>query len=86
MARVPTPIPETVVRGVRRFFTGPVVEVLWRGLVLSAFVTILYVLLLMDPGILLSFVITAVLGVVFSGYLRGIAIDVWRRDFWVFKT
>jgi hypothetical protein len=85
MARIPTPIPESVVGDVKRFFSGTVVDVLWKTFVVVVGTVVLGGILALNPGFFVAALVGMILSVVFSDNIRAAVSDIWHRDFWVFK-
>lgn len=85
MVRIPTPIPRSAAASVKRILMGPVLEVAWRLLVIVLFVALI-VALVSIGGFLGPFLAAAILAAFISDDVRAFVRDVWRRDFWVFRT
>jgi ABC-type nitrate/sulfonate/bicarbonate transport system permease component len=86
MARVPTPIPESVVEDTKRFFSGGVADVLWKVFVVAVGTVLLGLILALNPGFFVAALVGMVLSVVFSDNIRAFVSDVWNRNFWVWRT
>ncbi len=84
MARIPTPVPKSLVKRTRRAFDGPLGDTLWKAGVSALFLTIAYILALAGPvGLLVGGI---VLGSLLDDTVRSAVSDVWNRNFWVFRT
>lgn len=86
MARIPTPIPESVGRGIRSIFMGPVLEVAWRLLVVALLLAVAYLLVVGFGGFGAAFVAGAILSALLSENIREAVSDVWNRNFWVWRV
>jgi hypothetical protein len=86
MARIPTPIPESVVKDTKRFFSGTVVDVLWKLSVVVFGSLLLGGILALNPGFFVAALVGMILSVVFSDNIRAVVRDIWHRNFWVWRT
>jgi hypothetical protein len=86
MVRIPTPIPESIVDTTKRVLSGPLLEVLWRVLVITVGLTVLYVLAVASSGFLIGFIAVTAISIVFSDDIRQALIDVYRRNFWIWRA
>lgn len=86
MARIPTPVPESVVKDIKRFFSGPAGDVLWKLFVVAAGGFLLFFILAMNPGFFVAALVGMILSVVFSDNIRAFVSDVWHRDFWIWRV
>lgn len=84
MVRIPTLIPESVADTLGSVLSGPVLEILWRLFVGTLFVGLIYALAAM--GVFGALVAGALFSTLFSDDVRALVIDVWRRDFWVWRV
>jgi hypothetical protein len=84
MARIPTPIPKSLVRLTRRAFSGRVLETLWK-------LGVLVVLVVVGLGLYAAGTIGVLVGGVILASLitepvQNAVSDLWNRNFWVFRT
>jgi hypothetical protein len=86
MARIPTPIPESVVKDTKRFFSGGWGDTLWKAFVVVVGGLLLAFILALNPGFFVAALVGMVLSVVFSDNIRAFVSDVWTRNFWVWRT
>lgn len=86
MVRVPTPIPESVVGDLKGFFSGAVIDVLWKASVVIVGGFLLFVILALNPGFFVASLVGMILSVVFSDNIRAAVSDIWHRNFWVWRT
>ncbi|MUV87022.1 hypothetical protein GJ631_10695 [Natronomonas sp. CBA1123] len=86
MARIPTPIPESVVKDTKRFFAGGWGDILWKAFVVVVGGLLLAFILALNPGFFVAALVGMVLSVVFSDNIRAFVSDVWNRNFWVWRT
>jgi len=84
MARIPTPIPESFVKSFSDLLSGTVLNVLWKVAISALFVVLIY--LLAQMGIFGALVAGALFSSLFQDDVRAFVIDVWQREFWVFRT
>lgn len=84
MARIPTPIPQYTVNWLRRFWSGTVVDILWKTLLLLVGGAL--VVLALSSGVAL---VAAVAGIVLSFFIaddiQRLASDIWNRNFWIWR-
>ncbi len=84
MARIPTPIPESLVRLTKRAFTGRWADTLWK---LGVLVFLFAIgLALLSAGVVGAIVGGIVLGTLLNDTVRSGVSDLWNRNFWVFRT
>ena len=81
MVRILTPIPKSIWASLRAVLSGPVLSVLWRVLVIVVGVGFLVAMLLASSSVFIAFLVTTILGVVFSDNLRRLALDVYYGRF-----
>lgn len=84
MVRIPTALPESLVKTVSAIFSGSVVDVLWKVSIGVVFVVLIY--LLSQMGIFGALVASALFAALFSDDVRAAVVDLWNRDFWVLKV
>ena len=84
MVKIPTLIPESFVSTLGDLFSGGVFDILWKLFV--GFLLVVLILALSQLGILGALIGSALFGVLFQDDVRAFVVDVWRRDFWVWKV
>lgn len=84
MVKIPTLIPESFVSTLGDLFSGGVLDILWKLFV--GFLLVVLILALSQLGILGALIGSALFGVLFQDDVRAFVVDVWRRDFWVWKV
>ncbi|PCR88692.1 hypothetical protein CP557_21935 [Natrinema ejinorense] len=84
MVSIPTPIPKTLVRVVRRGFSGSVLDILWKLGVVTVLVMAAYALALL--GVVGAAISGVILASLVTEPVRNAIRDVWNRNFWVFRT
>lgn len=85
MARIPTPIPESVAKTASNIARGPLLDAVWWALVTSAILATVVLLLAVSPafgGIIAGLLVALLI----RDDVRAAVRDVYRRDFWVFST
>lgn len=83
MARIPTPIPKSLVRLTKRAFTGRTLDTIWKaGVLVLLFVVGLGFLAAGPVGYLVGGIILATL---LDDAVRNAVRDLWNRNFWVFR-
>lgn len=80
------PIPKSTVKSIGRIFSGPLLEIAWRLLVITTGLTLLYALAVSSSGFFVVFLVGTTLSIVFSDDIRQFILDVYRRNFWVWRT
>ncbi len=84
MARIPTPIPKSLVQRTKRAFSGRALDTLWKlGVLVFLFIV---GIALLSAGIVGYLVGGIVLATLFDEAVRNAVSDLWNRNFWVFRT
>jgi Flp pilus assembly protein TadB len=84
MARIPTLVPRSLVRWLKSLFSGRLVDIVWKLLVLTTVaVAVVYMAALGGP----LYVVLAgtIISVLLSDRVRRLFLDVWERDFWIWR-
>lgn len=81
---IPTPVPESIIGNLRQFFSGGVIDVLWKLLVAVFLAVLAYTLLSM--GLIGGVIGGILIGALLTDDVRAFAIDLWDRNFWVWRT
>lgn len=85
VVRIPTPIPNAVVRAVRRLASGTLGTILWQvGLLVAGAVVVFYAVAV-SAGYFSLFVVGILLTMAVGGLLRASFRDIWTRDFWTWN-
>jgi|APHM01.1.fsa_nt_gi hypothetical protein len=84
MARIPTPVPQSLVDWLGRVLSGSLADLLWKGLV--AIVLILAVYALANLGVFGAIVGSIIAFSLVEPRVRSILVDLWTRNFWVWRV
>lgn len=85
MARIPTPIPESVATKARSYASEPLLDMLWKLFLVIVGGSILYGAMA-SGGVLVSAIAGIGIFVFISDDIEQAAKDIWNRNFWVWKT
>jgi hypothetical protein len=81
---IPTLIPESIVRWMRAVASGPLFDTLWKMLILAAAVlVILYMFAVGGP--IVGGIAGILLFVIASDRIRQLFIDIYERNFWMWR-
>lgn len=88
MARIPTLIPESVVRGGKRLAASPLLDLLWKLFVTVATMAVILALgaaggVYGVVGGVIAFILASVL---LERQIREVWSDIWNRNFWVWRV
>lgn len=81
---IPTPVPRTLIRLIKRGFTGALGDTLWKLTVVGVLLLAAYVLA--SLGVVGGAISGVILGTLVAEPVRKAVADVWNRNFWVFRT
>lgn len=85
MARIPTLIPQHLRDWVGGLFSGPVLDVLWRLFLIALGAVVIYAMVA-SPYFLATFVAGIILTTFLADDIQQAALDVWNRNFWVWRV
>ena len=75
-----TPFPASVVASVKSFFSGSVLDVAWKAIVLAFVAVIVYALAM--AGFIGAIIASIFVGSLLSDDVRAFINDLWHRDFY----
>lgn len=84
MVSIPTPIPKTLVRVTKRAFRGAAFDIIWKLFVATILILAAYSLAML--GVVGAAISGVILASLFTEPVRRSIVDVWNRNFWVFRT
>ena len=85
MVRIPTLIPESFITSLRSVFSGGVIDILWK-VSIAVLITAFAYILLAAFGVIGGFFGAILLSALIEDDIRAAVVDVWNRDFWVFRA
>lgn len=84
MVKIPTLIPESLVESLGNIWSGSFGDTLWKATIAIVLASFAY-LLLVTFGALGGFIGAILLSALIEDDIRAAVVDIWNRDFWVFK-
>jgi len=81
---IPTPLPRTIVRLVKRGLRGSLGDTVWKLFVIMLLLAAGYVLA--SLGVLGAAISGVILATLLTKPVRKTVLDIWNRNFWVFRT
>ena len=84
--KIPTPIPRPLAALAKSVFTGGLLFVLYRLLVIAATIGVLYAVIAGGPGFLTAFIITSVVAAWYMDDITAVLAAIWNADFYAISV